>query len=906
MGQVRDWFESTISKRWLLIIDNADDIDMLYRERLGKTTGARYRLIDYFPRSSNGSIVLTTRNMKVARNFVPQDAWEKVIKVEPWSSQESEQFLASRLKDQRPASKDVACLAELLEHHPLALVQAAAYMYTESVSLARYLSIYRQSDEARTRLLSEEFEDDTRYTNVKNPVATTFEISFEYIDRHFPLSAKILSAMSMLDTKAIPEPFLALDDDSKSVTDALGKLQAYSLIVKRTDCFTCRGQQFHLFDFQALVHLALRAWLKGQDRLLNARYCATKSLLRHYPDEEGTEWETYQVYHPHVLVFLQNKVSARKTTKGIYSNVGTSFADEMNGLEGSLGTKVSWYLRQIGDYQIGERIAGRSFNLLETVYGPTSTLTIRSEVNLAQILEKRGDYEAAEKHYTHVLYLREQLSPDEAEIRDTIHSLADVYKSKGDYGKAENYFQRALDMVQKSGVERNVADEKFSKIHYDLGVLYDRQGRNADAQAHFQASYETRKRQFGPQNLQTLRALQGLGLIYFRTGNSELALDCLLTVFNGRCSNSQLGPDHPDTLRTHCYVASVYRQQKRLGKAEQTLEPILESTRVQLGKDHPHTLEASFEYGLVLKLQSKYPAAEEQFRTTLKGRSIRLGPDHPQTLDTMYELGLVLERLGSYNDAKSLCERVLRCRVERHGRYDNHTLSSAQALAVVLESAGYYSDAELLLLQVIKGWKRNSRTRSMDFVRAHQHLIGIYTKQGQPDKSQPFLEHLYSLKDIAKRRLESNRTLDSKHPLVLSWKHEYGQVCLLLDQLEEALMYCKSALEGQEERLGLTNIDSLRTLQTLGAVLERQGRDVECEQLYQCAVRNRDELEPDNIVLASIDHRLGILYERSGQHERAEQSLRQALQSRKMRLGEQHPDTLETEKTLAIFQFHLT
>ena len=899
MGQVKEWFESRLSHRWLLIIDNADDIDVLYTERVGKTPGVKSRLVDYFPRSSNGTIVLTTRNMKIGRSFVPQHAPDHVIKIDPWSLPESERFLTLRLVDQATTPKDIGYLAELLEYHPLALVQATAYMCTESVSLSRYLTMYKQSDQTKIQLLSEDFEDETRYANVKNPVAATLQISFDYIDCQFPLSATLLSAMSLLDTKAIPESFLTLGNDFKSITDALGKLQAYSLIKKRTDSLTYRGQEYNLFDLQGLVRLAFQAWLKDRDKLQNAARYVLKTLDAQYPDRDRDEWVTYQVYHPHVLVFLQNLPKVLITGMSVSSGVGRSFVNEIDSLEASLGAKVSWYLRQIGDYQTAEPIARRSLTLLSAIHGPTSQVTLEGVVALAQVLEKQGKYDEAEWHFRQVLNLKERASLNGPELRDLICGLADIYKNQGKYVKAQEYFQRALDITQHSTRERDMSDDVSSDIHYDLGALYDRQGKNDEAQIHFGESYEIRKRRFGSQNALTLRARQGLGLIYFRKGDSESALQHLLAVLDGRRTNTQIGPDHPDTLRTHCCVAVVYKQQKRLAKAEQMLEPIVDSMETRLGKDHPHTLEAKHELGIILKLKSRYTAAREQLQATMTGRSARLGADHPQTLDTMYELGIICERLGMLDQARSLCKQVLLCREERYGLNDNHTLSACQALAIVLESAGCYTEAERLLLRVIEGWDKNSRTKSMDFLRAHQHLITIYMKQGQFVQVQPFFERLIVLKDILKRRLSSNRALDSKHLLILNLKHECGEICLLLGQLEEAVVYCKSALEGQEERLGLTNVDTLRTLRTLGAILEQQGRDMEAEQLYHEALRVRDKLEPDDTVLACVNYQLGGLYIRAGQRKKAEQSFRQALQARVRKLGNQHPDTVQTRQALA-------
>ena len=47
---MKEWFESNKSGKWLIVIDNADDIDLLYNPDEG-------HLAAYFPRSARGSVL---------------------------------------------------------------------------------------------------------------------------------------------------------------------------------------------------------------------------------------------------------------------------------------------------------------------------------------------------------------------------------------------------------------------------------------------------------------------------------------------------------------------------------------------------------------------------------------------------------------------------------------------------------------------------------------------------------------------------------------------------------------------------------------------------------------------------------------------------------------------------------
>jgi hypothetical protein len=75
--------------RWLLVFDNADDIDMWINEA-GDATDA-HRLIDYLPKSAYGSIMFTTRSRKTAVKL----AGKNVIPVEEMDESVAKQLLSN-------------------------------------------------------------------------------------------------------------------------------------------------------------------------------------------------------------------------------------------------------------------------------------------------------------------------------------------------------------------------------------------------------------------------------------------------------------------------------------------------------------------------------------------------------------------------------------------------------------------------------------------------------------------------------------------------------------------------------------------------------------------------------------------------------------------------------------------
>ena len=71
-------------------------------------------------------------------------------------------------------------------------MQAAAYINANDVSVSKYLSLVEGTEDNVVKSLSEDFEDDRRYRDSKNAIATTWLLSFEHIRRHDPLATEYL------------------------------------------------------------------------------------------------------------------------------------------------------------------------------------------------------------------------------------------------------------------------------------------------------------------------------------------------------------------------------------------------------------------------------------------------------------------------------------------------------------------------------------------------------------------------------------------------------------------------------------------------------------------------------------------------------------------------------------------
>jgi hypothetical protein len=287
---VKEWLESEASGRWLIILDNADDHDLLYGSS---------RLVDILPRSENGSILMTTRNRKVGYDFAGAS---RLFHLQRLDSDQAQELLRSNMgneTDWDPESCKKLC--EELEGIPLAIIQAAAFMHQNTITAEEYLKYYQESSDTQISLLSEDFEDSVRDKDSKDPIAATWIISFEYIERKIPLAADILKTMSILEPSAIPTSLIQTGEHKLDFIKALGTLQGFCLIAAR-DTEVERTYALH-----RLVRLALRNWLKQRGLLDVQTAKVLKMLAENYPDEGSTlskDIRYYKLCLPHANALL--------------------------------------------------------------------------------------------------------------------------------------------------------------------------------------------------------------------------------------------------------------------------------------------------------------------------------------------------------------------------------------------------------------------------------------------------------------------------------------------------------------------------------------------------------------------------------------------------------------------------
>ncbi|KAJ0412956.1 nucleoside phosphorylase domain-containing protein [Aspergillus carlsbadensis] len=199
---------SQTNEKWILIFDNADESKMWTK---GSPLAPPLKTI--IPWSENGHVLFTSRNQQLALKL----AGPNVVSVPDVDQKTSKEIFRQLLmrKDFLQDDHVTNALLEQLAFLPLAISQAAAYINQNDISLVQYMLLLGEQEASTIELLSEEFEDDGRYAEIQNPVATTWLISFLQIQQLDEIASDYLSFMACINPRDIPESILPVTASAK-------------------------------------------------------------------------------------------------------------------------------------------------------------------------------------------------------------------------------------------------------------------------------------------------------------------------------------------------------------------------------------------------------------------------------------------------------------------------------------------------------------------------------------------------------------------------------------------------------------------------------------------------------------------------------------------------------------------
>ncbi|TPX18956.1 uncharacterized protein E0L32_011349 [Thyridium curvatum] len=342
------WLTSSMStdsdenETWLLIFDNADDLDII---------------ADYVPCTGNGSVLITSRDPFAKENFFSHGTG---IDMSPLSMDDSATLLRKLTRktedtstlDERAAS---VTLATKLDGLPLAMTQMAGFIRRRRVSIREFISLY--DTDARYA----EIHDFSNYIQ-SHRYGYTLATAYNFQDLS-PHATKLLQLLAFMNPDRIQESIFvdskAAKSDVKSAfwtpstfESARFELLTSSIVKRnidkkelwihrviqaevRTRIDEARGYQV----FKDAVELLNGVWPPG-DLLMQAktRWAACEDLMPHLEQfynlylEYASVWDDFEVDITFPSLLNEMGVKANITQEPLLSNMHLTMGALCNGL----------------------------------------------------------------------------------------------------------------------------------------------------------------------------------------------------------------------------------------------------------------------------------------------------------------------------------------------------------------------------------------------------------------------------------------------------------------------------------------------------------------------------------------------------------------------------------------------
>jgi tetratricopeptide (TPR) repeat protein/nucleoside phosphorylase len=666
MEAVKRWLEQC-EQPWLLIFDNADEIALVG---------------EYLPQRGTGSIVLTTRAHAVG-------ALAAAIEVETMGLVEGTQLLLRRAQRFEHASDEeinqAGNIVVALDHFPLALDQAGAYIEETQCSFADYLNLYQTHLQA---LLAQR---GMQMTNYPHSVATTWLLSFQKVQQVNPAAAELLHLCSFLAPDRIPLELLrdgaaywpaSLQQavaDSLLFQGLIAELLKFSLVKRLVED--------HALSIHRLVQAVQRDRMKAEAPPQWAER-VVRALNAVFPDhpKDIAAW-------PQCLRYLDQA----QVCYALIEHYGFAFVEAANVLN-----RTGLYLDNHALYTIAEPLYQRALTIREQQLGTMHPDTAMSLNNLAALYENQGKYAEAELLYGRVLMIVEQqLGATHSLTAISLNNLAALYENQGKYAEAESLYLRALTIrEQQSGAMHPETARSLN----NLAHLYQVLGRYEEVEQLLQRAESIWEQQLGATHPTTAIGLNNLATLYWSQGRYEEAEPLFQRVLTIR--EQQLGAMHPDTATSLNNLALLYRAQERYTEAEPLFRRAVMIREQQLGTMHPDTAQSLQNLAELNSRQGRYAEAELLSKHALAIREQQLGAMHPDIAQSLQNLAELYRAQGKYSEVEPLYRRVLTIREQQLGAMHPDTARSLNNLAALYYQQGRYAEAEPLYQRTLAIWEQ--------------------------------------------------------------------------------------------------------------------------------------------------------------------------------------------------------
>ncbi|KAL8960401.1 MAG: hypothetical protein Q9193_002887 [Seirophora villosa] len=647
---VSSWLSST-TKSYLLIVDNADNIEHWWPGKYksgGSLDDPSKNLSKFLPdgSNSNSKVLITTRDNRVASRLAKV---AKPIVLQPMSKEEAKSLFLSKFEADAFEfdAPEVYRLLEELDHLPLAVSQAAAFIQENGVSIAEYNdALHREEAE---EFLGEELDDDRRDEDSVNPVFRTWKLSFSQIRQQKPRAADLLSLLAMLDRQSIPRSLLKMPE----VTTSLTVLQSFSLVTTRAGS---QSYQLHRL-VQRFVQHALQRDHTRQEWQDAALACVSQD----YPTVIGpAEWPICDALAPHVHVltgYEYTSVEARLDLAHLLCWAADFDVDRGMYLQALKRAEGSLRIFQQLVPEDDERLASATW-----LYGRLCYYQAQSAADLdaaAEILRrslsisKYPSWNFAESAFE-LAHLYYDLCNEEACLEmgkasfecwenleglnssRTLDNMHDYALELAMFGHEDEGIAKWREIIERCPASDASENTKIVFTYRSRAGIVEFQGDAAIAEVLYANLIALCQKLYAPEHVHVFDYRLSHAEQVMRQGRLDEATRLSEAILVS-CENTSEWRIRTSSFQT---IAECYRLSASYDKEQPYRQKTLELHEKNLGRDHKETFDAEEALADCYLNRDRSFEAMEQYQRVIAWRKIKLGDNHVDIIRVMECLGI--------------------------------------------------------------------------------------------------------------------------------------------------------------------------------------------------------------------------------------------------------------------------
>ena len=705
--KVRDWLSNARNGWWLMVLDNADDIDFLFEPYTAGSNVAgdlakqdTRPLIEFIPQAAHGKILATSRLRSAVFRLVNDS--NKVIKVDSMTEAESYKLLRSRipgspvedvsnwdesrllaLLDGSPGEEvsawDESRLLALLNHVPLAISQAGAYIANNESSIDEYVKEFisnevRMENKPTLQILQQDSGDLRREQKIpeelmneegKKPhaVVNTWRISFRVIQKRHPHSAKLLAFISFYHHQAIPQYLIQGDWDGSAFEAVLSPLIDFAFVTRAVN---------KEITLHRLVQLVTRDWLKHEHTLEQYRLDALTEMVRHFPYGSYDDLPKCRQLYKHAEEVMISQWD--------FVKCGLDY--------GNLQDRLAEYFMTRGNLAMALGHAQNAVKRKLRAVDAEDVAVLESKLLEARVVSANGD------------------SPGAFAIEDEIRSVIFAHKTE----------ERYLRLMPRFGLQfaSDLLHLEWLDFAEQVAVLTR------------QSAYKVYK---DPTNI-VRRADEIIAGINMHRGRWGAAEETYLRIMAEEDFES--AGDNPHRFITRIDLAQIYAETDRKEEAEKLLKEAQEGLeRLLQSKSHRHVLAAASNRAMVLKDLGRSDEAHSLCLEVLERSKRSLPSFHHTVVSLKIMLSTCLQEEKKWDEA----ERLLREAIEaRDDTLFSHHISSIYArthLAILFINKGEQKEAEKQLRALLTKENEEHWATDARYISTRENLAIAVMNQGK-------------------------------------------------------------------------------------------------------------------------------------------------------------------------------